>query len=237
MTLPAHLSIPDFDEWGLTAFTTTRAAGTFGVLARDSAADVFGRWHRLVEAAAELGAPRFASAQQVHGDRIAVHGSSWRGWLRTTAVDGHAWLAAGAAAAVTVADCVPVYLAHPSGAAALLHAGWRGTVAGITERAIEWFVRSGFGVGSLRLHLGPSICGSCYEVSPDVYGALTGAAVEVPSLVDLRAVIANRARRHGVRSIAVSEWCTRCSNDQLFSHRAGDTGRQVGVLIAPDRRK
>ena len=237
MTLPAHLSIPDFDDWGLIAFTTTRAAGTFGTLGTDSAASTFGRWHALVDALAELRATRFASGSQVHGSDIAVHGSSWRGWLRTTAADGHAWLTPGAAAAVTVADCVPVFLAHPSGAAALLHSGWRGTVAGITERAIQWFVDSGFGAGSLRLHLGPSICGGCYEVSPDVYGALTGAAVPVATPVDLRAVISDRARRHGVRSIAVSEWCTRCSNDQLFSHRAGDTGRQLGVLLAPDRRK
>ena len=237
MTLPAHLRIPDFDEWGLSAFTTTRAAGTFGTLDTDSAANVLGRWHALVDALAEMHAPRFASSPQVHGPDFAVHGASWRGWLRTTAADGHAWLTSGTAAAVTVADCVPVFLAHPSGAAALLHSGWRGTAAGITERAIQWFVDSGFGAGTLRIHLGPAICGGCYEVSPDVYGSLTGAAVAVPTRVDLRAVISDRARRHGVRSIAVSEWCTRCSNDQLFSHRAGDAGRQLGVLVAPDRRK
>jgi hypothetical protein len=31
----------------------------------------------------------------------------------------------------------------------------------------------------------------------------------------------------------VSESCTRCNNDRFYSHRAGDAGRQVGVLIAP----
>ena len=73
-------------------------------------------------------------------------------------------------------------------------------------------------------------------ISPATAASLMMSAVfarmDAPSVIS-----AIRARSHGVRSIAVSEWCTRCSNDQLFSHRAGDTGRQVGVLIAPDRRK
>jgi hypothetical protein len=141
------------------------------------------------------------------------------------------------AAAVTVADCVPVFIVHPSGAGALLHSGWRGTVAGISERAVQWFGERGFGPSALRVHLGPAICGACYEVSPDVYAALTGSTVETPTPVDLRANIADRLRRVGVREVAISEWCTRCSNDRLFSHRAGDAGRQLGVLIAPDPRK
>jgi polyphenol oxidase len=234
LTLPASLSIPDFDEWGLRAFTTTRDAGTYSTHAAEPAALVSDRWNALVTAAAALGAARFATGSQVHGADIALHRPGWTGWLRTPAVDGHLWIATGIAAAVTVADCVPVFLAHPSGAGAVLHSGWRGTVAGITERAIERFESAGFGAGSLRLHLGPSICGSCYEVSPEVYAAVTGSAVSQPTPVDLRAAIADRSRRLGVRDIAISEWCTRCSNDRLFSHRAGDAGRQLGVLISPE---
>ena len=231
--LPAHLAIPDFEEWGMTAFTTSRAAGTFGTHASEAAGDVFGRWNGLVEAARDLGAARFGSGTQVHGADIALHGGVWSGWLRSAAVDGHLWLARGMAAAVTIADCVPVVIGHPSGAGAVLHSGWRGTVAGITERAITQFGHAGFGARSLRIHLGPSICGSCYEVSPDVYGAVTNSVVEVATPVDLRSAIADRARRLGVRQVAISEWCTRCSNAQLFSHRAGDDGRQLGVLISP----
>ncbi len=235
--LPPSLSIPDFDEWGFRAFTTARAAGSYGTQAEEPAADVFGRWNRLVDAAAELGIEQFASGTQVHGADLATHRRGWRGWLRTPAVDGHLWTAPGVGAAVTVADCVPVFLAHPSGAGAVLHSGWRGTVAGITERAILEFVARGFGAGSLRMHLGPAICGACYEVSPDVHYALTGSSVNTPAPVDLRAVIARRARALGLRDVAISEWCTRCSNDQLYSHRAGDAGRQLGVLLSPDRRK
>ena len=134
--------------------------------------------------------------------------------------------------AVTVADCVPVFIAHPSGAGALLHSGWRGTVAGITQVAIERLRQLGHSPADLRIHLGPAICGNCYEVSPDVYGRLTGREVARPTTVDLREVIAGHAASLGVRRIDASPWCTRCDNDRFFSHRAGDWGRQLGVLIA-----
>jgi polyphenol oxidase len=236
VSLPAHISVPDFDEWGMTAFTSRRDAGSFGTGAEEPVNAVLGRWDLLRSGIAALGVSRLASATQVHGDRVIVHGGEWDGWLRTDSADGHAWMTAGTSAVVTIADCVPVFIGHPSGAAAILHSGWRGTAAGITERAIDQFTRHGFAASSLRIHLGPSICGSCYEVSPDVYRILTGSTVSQPTAVDLREVILVGARQLGVRDISISEWCTRCSNDRLFSHRAGDAGRQLGVMISPPRR-
>jgi copper oxidase (laccase) domain-containing protein len=50
--------------------------------------------------------------------------------------------------------------------------------------------------------------------------------------VDLRALIADHARAAGVTRISVSALCTRCDNDRFFSHRAGDAGRQLGVIVA-----
>jgi copper oxidase (laccase) domain-containing protein len=81
------------------------------------------------------------------------------------------------------------------------------------------------------VHLGPSICGRCYEVSADVREQLTGQPATRPGNVDLRSIIAEHARELGVRDISVSSDCTRCDNDRFFSHRAGDTGRQIAVII------
>jgi YfiH family protein len=136
--------------------------------------------------------------------------------------------------AVTVADCVPVFLAHPSGVAALLHSGWRGTVAGILPAAIDALGSLGLGAADLVVHLGPAICGACYEVSPDVHRQLTGRSVNRPTPVDLRDVLASQARAGGVRRISVSPFCTRCHQDRFFSHRGGDPGRQIGVIVAPE---
>ena len=134
--------------------------------------------------------------------------------------------------AVTIADCVPVFLAHPSGAAALLHSGWRGTAARIVEQGIAAFRRAGHAPRDLVMHLGPAICGQCYEVSPDVFAELTGRRVAAPTPVDLRRLITQHARDAGLLRISTSARCTKCDNGIFFSHRAGDAGRQLAVMAA-----
>ena len=223
--------VPDVESMGIWAFTTTRAAGSFGVASQEPVRDVMARWDRLRRELAPAG-PRIATARQVHGDQVLSHGSGWEGWLRGGDADGHLTLERGTGLAVSIADCVPVFIAHPSGAIALLHSGWRGTAGRIVERAIDLMLTRGIPAGELLLHLGPAICGTCYEVSADVYRQVTGRTVDRPTTVDLRAVIADHARLRGVRGISVSPRCTRCDNDRFYSHRAGDVGRQLGVMIA-----
>jgi copper oxidase (laccase) domain-containing protein len=50
--------------------------------------------------------------------------------------------------------------------------------------------------------------------------------------VDIRSIIAQDARDAGVQRVTVSPSCTRCDNGMFFSHRAGDTGRQIAVIVA-----
>jgi hypothetical protein len=90
--------------------------------------------------------------------------------------------------------------------------------------------------GDLLVHFGPSICGACYEVGPEVFSALGLDAPPGPAPLDLRGALAARAVAAGVRAtnVSVSGLCTRCSRDGLFSHRGGDRARQVAYLgIAP----
>ena len=223
--------IDDFVSFGIRAFTTTRLAGTFGMNGPEAVSEVMTRWYALVDEMHPV-APRFVTARQVHGARVIVHSSDWEGWLRAAEADGHAAPSRGTAAAVSIADCVPVFLAHPSGATALLHSGWRGTVARILDMGVSALAQRGFAAAELRVHLGPAICGKCYEVSPDVYRQLTGKEVRAATPVDLRALLADRARQLGLRHVTISPWCTRCHNERFFSHRAGDTGRQLGVIVA-----
>jgi YfiH family protein len=225
--------VPDFAEFGIRAFTTTRAVGSFGLLSPEPVRDVFGRWNELREEL-RAGAPsgRLATAGQVHGANVLVHRPGWTGWLRGESADGHVAFDRGTGLAVTIADCVPVFIAHPSGAIALLHSGWRGTVARIVERGIAALTARGLAASELRVHTGPAICGKCYEVSADVYAQLTGTNPGRATPIDLRALIADHARAMGVREISTSDSCTRCDNATFFSHRAGDEGRQLGVMIA-----
>jgi YfiH family protein len=222
--------VDSFGDLGFIAFTTGREAGSFGTQSDEPVRVVMGRWAAL---RAHLGGARLATSAQVHGSEILEHDDGWTGWLRGDAADGHLVSRRGTAMAVTVADCVPVFIAHPAGAGALLHSGWRGTEARITERAIRRLDALGVNARELRLHCGPAICGRCYEVSADVASRLLGRDVVGSMAVDLRELIAGHARALGVSDISISTSCTRCDNGLFFSHRAGDAGRQLGVLSAP----
>lgn len=221
--------VPGFRELGIMAFTTTRQAGSLALQSPEPAQVVYDRWRDLLET---VGAPRLAFAHQVHGVGIEEHHPSWRGILRGADNDGHLALRGHTAMAVSLADCVPVFVAHPSGVAAVLHSGWKGTAGRIVQRAVSRLVAAGLSAAELRVHCGPAICGQCYEVSPDVYLQVTGTTVERPTPVDLRRQIAQDAVAAGVGQVTVSEWCTKCNNDRFFSHRMGDIGRQMGVIVA-----
>jgi YfiH family protein len=231
--LPARLDIPAFERIGVRAFVTTRAAGDFGLDPDDvnKSPEAMARWQQLQQSLEALGVPRLASAKQVHGTRVLLHGADaeWSGWLRVEGADGHVLPTSGAAA-VTIADCVPVFIAHPSGAVGIVHAGWRGTADGILAQGLRLFASNGFPVDELIVHLGPSICGRCYEVGVDVYQRLTGWETKRPRQVDLRALLAEQASQFGVAKWSASGECTKCDNDLLFSHRAGDAGRQIGCI-------
>ena len=224
--------VDDFTSFGVHAFTTTRAVGSFSTSSDEPVKEVMGRWDALRATVARKGVTRFATAAQVHGAEVIVHAPGWEGWLRHPAADGHMSATRGTALAVTIADCVPVFLAHPSGAVAILHSGWRGTAARIVEQGISAMASRGFPASEVRMHMGPAICGKCYEVSPDVIEKLTGAAASAPQRVDLRALIADHARAAGVGHITISDRCTRHHNDRFFSHRAGDRGRLVATIFA-----
>jgi YfiH family protein len=229
-TLPPHLGVDALAAIGIRAFITTREAGSFGFPEVGDDPQATERWHALQRALAEQGAPRLASARQVHGTRVLVHRDQWEGWVRVDGADGHI-LARGGAAAVTIADCVPVLIGHATGVVAAVHAGWRGVAGGILAETIRAFVALGLPPAELVVHLGPSICGRCYEVGPEVYEKLTGWPTRQPRHVDLRALLAEQAKELGVTRWSASAECTRCDNDRLFSHRAGDAGRQVAVII------
>jgi YfiH family protein len=224
--------VDDLASFGIDAFTTTRALGSFSAGSDEPVRAVMRRWDSIRSTAAARGVRRLATAAQIHGSRVLVHVPGWEGWLRGTEADGHLAAARGTALAVTIADCVPVFLVHPSGAVALLHSGWRGTSARIVEQGIAALAHRGFPSSELRMHLGPAICGRCYEVSPEVAHQLTGEPEATPRAVDLRALIAGHARAMGVHHISISPSCTKCNNDRFYSHRAGDEGRQVAVIFA-----
>ena len=126
-TLPKE-DVPGFASFGIRAFTTTRDAGTFSLSGGDPVGEVMARWTSLQEALSPYSL-RTVIGRQVHGTTVLTHRGGWEGLLRTGLADGHLAAERGIALAVSVADCVPIFMAHQSGVVAVLHSGWRGTVA------------------------------------------------------------------------------------------------------------
>jgi polyphenol oxidase len=193
--------------------------------------EVIPRWHQLLRAVPGMEA--VLVSKQVHGTDVRWHDQG-RGLVLFEGFDGHATDAPGLLLAVTAADCVPVYLVDPvRRAVALVHAGWRGTAGGIVPRAIDLLVKRGSRVENLLVHCGVGICGECYEVGPEVFA---GCGVPAPTggkgPLDLRAVLADQAKRASVETISTSHFCSSHHADRFFSHRAaaGADGRMVAYL-------
>jgi hypothetical protein len=132
------------------------------------------------------------------------------------------------------ADCVPIAIARTNGdgpALALVHAGWRGLLAGVVANAV-----AAVG-GRAAAVVGPGIGPCCYEVGEEVAAAFRdrfGASVLRGRHVDLPAAAERALRATGVESVEHVDLCTSCRADLFFSHRrdGGRTGRQgvIGVI-------
>ncbi len=171
---------------------------------------------------------------QVHGAVTRMHTELPAGESVVGEGDGHLTRRPGVLLTVTLADCVPVFIADPvQRAIALLHAGWRGTAAGVLGQGLAAMGRAfGSVPGDLFVHLGPAICGRCYEVGPEVFEALGEAVPPRPAPIDLRGVIRQRALVAGVDPghLTANTECTLCGDGRYYSHRRGDTGRHRGFI-------
>lgn len=223
-------------RYGVLAGITLRGRDfSLGLWTAEPAGQVLTRW-RAFRVAVGNAFQQVVLGHQVHGDTVLWHEHRSGDWSIHEAADGHATALPGVLLAVTVADCVPVYLLHPeTGSLALLHAGWRGTAADILGRGVDLVCRKSGAVPSdLVAHLGVAICGECYEVGPEVIEAVWGSASERPARLDLRAALADRADRLGLERLTTSPWCS-AHDEAFFSHRrsGGADGRMVAYLGRP----
>jgi YfiH family protein len=165
---------------------------------------------------------RWSVVRQVHG--VDVVPAQAPGSLPTA--DGQWTEDPARTLAVLGADCVPVLLVGDR-RVAVVHAGWRGLVAGVIERAVDAMG------GQPAIYGGPSIGPCCYEVGADVSASFTtrfGAGVMAEGVrLDLWAAAKEAALSAGAASFAAAHICTSCHPHFFFSHRrdGGRTGRQA----------
>ena len=196
--------------------------------------EVMSRWRAFRRA--QLGFDAVILGNQVHGTVIETVGTC-HGWIQLEGVDGWVTTCGGVLLTVTVADCIPVYLQVPGRGVALLHAGWRGTAAGILTAGLARLISTtNSDAGNVLMHLGVGICGPCYEVGSEV---MTGCGMPAegpgPWHLDLRGRLAAEARRLGIGQVSTSDWCSAHDRSSFYSHRAstGGDGRMVAYLGVP----
>lgn len=192
---------------------------------------------------------RFAGSWQVHGATVRVVTGAEESGSESERCDAQVTNTPRVLLGVKTADCVPVLLGdRRTGACAAVHAGWRGTLAGIAREALAR-LREEFGTRpeDVRAAIGPAALACCYEVGPEVVAAFRETFEDADSLFtptrDGRALVdLQRANREqllagGVAAerIHILPLCTICRPDLFFSHRRdapahGRAGRLLSVI-------
>jgi YfiH family protein len=172
---------------------------------------------------------RLLLLRQVHG--AAVEKAPWSG---RPPADAAVAFEPGFLLGIETADCLPVLLVDPHRrAVAAVHAGWRGTVAGVARAAVAALTSGGSRAADLLAALGPGIGPCCYEVGDDVKAAFgsSGAAFFRPTPggrdhLDVRAANQRQLIESGLdpgRIRSVDE-CTFCLPDRYHSYRRDGPG-------------
>jgi len=146
------------------------------------------------------------------------------------------------------ADCVPIYfLDTVNKVIGLVHSGWKGTVGRIGKVTVERMVKEfDSNPKNIMACIGPSICGNCYEIGGDVAIEFEK---EFRNNIDKILVKKDNGKymlnlwetnriillETGIpeRNISVTDLCTCCNPDFLFSHRAskGNRGSLAAFLM------
>jgi len=180
-----------------------------------------------------LGAGKLLYMKQVHGSGIlAVHTGDERGRLKPLSGDAIITDVPGLAVLVKQADCQGVILFDPGKSiVGIIHCGWRGNVGNILGKVVARMKRDfGCVAGDLLAGIGPSLGPCCAEfVDYEMIFPQSFQKFRVDTTYfNLKAISRQQLLNAGLgeENIEISDICTRCRTDILYSYRGeGRTGR------------
>lgn len=251
------LSYPMFEKTGIVnhGFSTRLGGVSKGYWASmnvsttrgDDPADVEENLRRIAKA---IGVRRdsLTFTNQTHTTNVAVVKEEDKG-RRFQETDGMITNVPGICLVTFYADCVPLYFVDPvKKVIGLSHSGWRGTVGKMGKVTVELMQKTyGSDPEDILAAVGPSICQDCYEVSEDVilefqksFGEQDWQQIyykKENGKYQLNLWKANELifREAGIlpEHIAVTNVCTHCNPEILFSHRTtGDKRGNLGAFLA-----
>ncbi len=181
-------------------------------------------------------------SQQVHG--VTVLHCSGAGQMHDDDADILLTTELNTPLAIRTADCLPILLADKQAQViAAVHAGWRGTVAQITQVAVREMLALGADVERIRASFGACIAPCCFEINASIKQAFLACGDEDVCVwrdhrwyADL--ALSNRYQLMAcglpAQHIEMTAACTMCHKQpSYFSYRrdAGQTGRQLSVIV------
>jgi len=171
--------------------------------------------HREIRGAIGVGDWPLLTAQQIHGNKVAVVDTKVESDKHFAGCDGFITNQRRIALGIHVADCCAVYIVDPkTPAVGLVHSGRKGTELGVVTNTITQMVESfGSEPAGLIVQLSPCIRPPHYEI-------------------DFAAAIIEQCRAQGVLKIHDSGVCTACDLHRYYSYRAekGKTGRMLALI-------
>ena len=137
----------------------------------------------------------------------------------------------GVGIAALAADCMPITFSSAA-LVGVAHVGRLGLIKGLAAKTV--LKMQELGATDIEAIIGPSICGKCYEVSPDMYRAVTNdlpatSTSERSHSLDLQRGVTFQLEELGV-TVRNLEICT-LENSDYFSFRGGSVNeRQAGII-------
>lgn len=211
----------------------------------DAAAVAENRRRVLAAMGCESALDRLLVPNQVHGDHVVVVQSAEAAELERVraeiaeGADAIVCTASGVPIMLCYADCVPVILAC-SGGFAVIHSGWKGTIARISAKAASKLSEvTGCPVSEMHAYIGPHIQGNEYEVSEELMARFDAefgwSEAGTTRLLDLTRAIVQALVEAGVPASAIEDTglSTVACNDRFFSYRVeeGICGRHAAVAV------
>jgi len=170
-----------------------------------------------------------AFMKQVHGDRIVHIDLNSASNPTLPECDSLVTQEKGVGLVVTSADCLPVLFSSKTVVAAT-HAGRKGLVASILSKTVA--TMQSLGAAEIKAVIGPSICGKCYEVSPEMFqelGSVMPGIGNHPGRLDLKLAARLELESLGVEVSDVGI-CTKEDPEYFSFRRDATTLRQYGVV-------
>ena len=144
---------------------------------------------------------------------------------------------------VYTADCVPILVVDVyNGYFGVIHAGWKGTLARITEKVSNYFINElNCKSDSLIVVIGPCIEGSCYEIGEDVAEQFISSLDDSHSYLtkkegtkynlDLRKANIRQLNSRGITRIETVDICTKCNlNYPSYRRDGNNAGRMLSFI-------